>query len=327
MKIPASIRHLYEDQLPRNQLLKSSVDDLILGIKEPRWHYESRVKQLQSFALKVESGRFSNPGSLEDFFACTLVVANFSEVAEAEKRVREHLRVEERRPEQSDKTHKLPSDFPFDDLRLYARLPEDPARPPSELTPVLFEVQIKTFLQHAWAIATHDLVYKVDDVNWSMQRIAYQTKAMLEHAEVSIQEAGNLASSSTLAKQDDQTSQMKHAIALLKRHWNADELPTDLRRLAQNIQSLLRAANLDLGRLDEVLNSGRANGGAHPANLSPFATIIQYLLQAEPRALTYLLARNYTGTRKASFRVLIPAEVAIPPALDQKGWKNAIFLR
>ena len=61
-------------------------------------------------------------------------------------------------------------------------------------------MQVKTFLQHAWGIATHDLIYKTDDVSWSRQRIAYQIKAMLEHAEMSIQEAGRLAEAVALSK-------------------------------------------------------------------------------------------------------------------------------
>jgi hypothetical protein len=73
MKVPASIRKLYEEQLEVNQRLKLKVDERIKNLRAERWHYESRLKQEQSFALKVESGRVPNPAALEDFFACTLV--------------------------------------------------------------------------------------------------------------------------------------------------------------------------------------------------------------------------------------------------------------
>ena len=53
---------------------------------------------------------------------------------------------------------------------------------------MIFEVQIKTILQHAWSIATHDLIYKTDTVSWPKERIAFQVKAMLEHAEIAIAE-------------------------------------------------------------------------------------------------------------------------------------------
>lgn len=245
MKVPASVRRLFDDQREKNERLKEQIDKRIAGFKRPRWHYESRVKELPSFALKLESGRFLHPDALEDFFACTLVVANMTEVAEAEQLLVENFTVVERRPPDAASTHKAPDAFPFDDLRLYVTLPENPALPPNDLTGTRFEVQIKTFLQHAWSIATHDLVYKSDDANWSKERIAFQTKAMLEHAEVSIQEAEALAGCSTLAREDKATKQTKAAIALLKRQWPADELPTDVRRLAvecQHVLSLQRKA-------------------------------------------------------------------------------------
>src|ERR1039458_7003995 len=171
MKIPASIRRLHEDQKAVNDRLKSVVDERMAGLKKPRWHYESRVKELPSFALKIESGRFQKPEALEDFFACTLVVSNATEIAEAERLVGDHFTVQYRRPKQIDKTHKPSNSFPFDDLRVYAVLREGPAIPPTDLAGIAFEVQIKTFLQHAWSIATHDLLYKSDDVNWSKERI------------------------------------------------------------------------------------------------------------------------------------------------------------
>ena len=72
MKISASIRNIHEDQ--------KAVDGRMAGLKKIRWHYESRVKELTSFALKIETGRVQTPAALEDFFACTLVVANATEI-------------------------------------------------------------------------------------------------------------------------------------------------------------------------------------------------------------------------------------------------------
>src|SRR5919109_5674500 len=159
MKVPASIRRLYEDQKAVNDRLKVVVDERIRGIKNHRWHYEGRVKELRSFALKIESGRFEIPRALEDFFACTIVVANATEITEAEKLINENFTIKTRRPPRIDQTHKAPNEFPFDDLRLYVTLQETVALPRTDLHEIVFEIQIKTFLQHAWAIATHDLLY------------------------------------------------------------------------------------------------------------------------------------------------------------------------
>jgi len=319
MKVPASIRRIYEDQRAANDRLKTTVDERMRGIKDGRWHYVSRVKELDSFALKIESGRFRNPAALEDFFACTIVVANATEIAQAEKLVNENFAVQERRPARSDKTHKAASAFPFDDLRIYAALPNSLAEPPTDLREIVFETQIKTFLQHAWSIATHDLLYKTDDANWSKERIAYQIKAMLEHAEISIQGAEVLASSGVLAKEDPGTTAIKRGIALVKSQWASDELPADVRRLASNITTLNDALQLDAGRLEEILHDGKARAGAHPANLSPYATVVQYLFRAEPDRMISLL------TKESRTRILIPEEIELPEKIDRAQIKNAVF--
>jgi len=321
MKVPASVRRLYEDQKATNDRLKAIIDERMRGLKHPRWHYESRVKELASFALKIESGRFDNPAALEDFFACTIVVANATEIAEGEKLIGENFAVKERRPPRHSHTHKASNAFPFDDLRLYVTLPDSLAEPPTDLKAVVFEVQVKTFLQHAWSIATHDLLYKADDANWSKERIAYQIKAMLEHAEISIQEAESLAASAALAKEDRQTAAIKKGIALVKSQWTKDELPEDVRRLANNITTLIEALRLEIGRLEEILNDGKAQrAGAHPANLSPYATVVQYLFSAEKAKMVSLL------TTDGRTKILIPEEIELPGDIDRAQLRNAVFV-
>jgi len=322
MKVTRSVRQLYENQKGPNDRLKSEVDRRLFSLKQPGWHYESRIKELTSFALKIETGRVENPSLLEDFFACTLVVTNVSVIEEAEQLIARHFKVKDRRPKDPTRTHKASDAFPFDDLRLYATLPEDSALPVSDLSELVFEVQIKTFLQHAWTIATHELVYKADDANWSKERIAYQIKAMLEHAEVSIQEAGRLAESGVLAKEDPRTAEIRYGIALLKQQWTPDELPHDVRRLAQNIAGLLRALRIEVGRLEEILavEKGR-RAGTHPTNLSPYAAVVQYLFDAEKDKMVRFLESD-----RARFKVLIPSEIDIPSNLDRARCRNAIFV-
>lgn len=325
MKVSGSIRRLYDDQKGVNDRLQLAVDERINGWKNPRWHYESRVKDLPSFALKVESGRFTEPHGLEDFFACTIVVANATEIDQADRLINETFSVKFRRPQQPDLTHKASKAFPFDDLRLYAELHEDAATLPTDPVGVLFEIQIKTFLQHAWSIATHDLVYKTPDPNWSKERIAYQIKAMLEHAEVSIQEAERIATCSLLAKEDPKTTAIKKGIAILKAQWDPDQLPADIRRLADNAVSLFRGLEISVDRLEEVLAQGKADrGGEHPINLSPYNTIVQYLFLVEPNKMLDLLRKPPS---KRIVKVLIPEEIEIPAGIDWTTFTNAIFVK
>ena len=326
MKIPQSVRNAFAEQKEANDRLKGYVDRLIDGFKEPRWHYESRVKQVESYALKLESGRVREPAALEDFFACTLVVANVEGIDRAEQLVRANFTFVERRPPSVGRTHKAPEAFPFDDLRLYVSWRDVPSAPPTGLAGIVFEVQIKTFLQHAWSIATHDLLYKTADPNWSKARIAYQTKAMLEHAEVSIREAESLATSPALATEDETTAQIKASIAVVQQEWTAVERPDDVRRLAQNVVQLIDGLRIDSARLAAILAHGKAgHSGIHPANLSPFATIVQYLFVYEKDRLLRLLTKDLSNVRRP-LRVLIPEEVDIPNDIDRDTLRNAIFV-
>ena len=61
MKIPNSISTIYNERYVFYEILQHKVDTIIKSIKNPRWHYESRVKKPESFALKIETGRFEDP--------------------------------------------------------------------------------------------------------------------------------------------------------------------------------------------------------------------------------------------------------------------------
>jgi len=67
MKISKSVRDIYAEQRPTYEELKRRADEAVLHLEDTRWHYESRVKELESFALKLETGRIRNPSEMEDF--------------------------------------------------------------------------------------------------------------------------------------------------------------------------------------------------------------------------------------------------------------------
>jgi ppGpp synthetase/RelA/SpoT-type nucleotidyltranferase len=290
MKIPRSVRDLYQQIEPQYAKLKIVVDNIAHGQKEHRWHYESRLKGEQSFALKLETGRVPDPTRPEDLFACTLVVENRSRIADAEKFVCERFELHDRRPKDTAFTHLRPDSFDFDDLRLYVAWKDDPTVPPSGLAGIVFEVQIKTFLQHAWGIATHDFIYKTDDVDWSSSRIAFQVKAMLENAELSIGEAKRLTDCDMLKRTDRDHRNAKRTIQEIRTRWEPDQLPADLRRLAQNVASLSNALRMGISEIWQVLD---ALVEARGANLfEPFS---------DDRALD----------------IFVPSEIDLPPLTPQ----------
>jgi ppGpp synthetase/RelA/SpoT-type nucleotidyltranferase len=322
MKVPSSIRRLYQAQIEPCTRLKSVVDQRVEAVRQPKWHYESRLKSEEDFALKLETGRFTDTDNLEDFFGCMLVVTNSLELRKAEQLLLERFELCSRRPPQDNWTHKSPDSFPFDDLRLYMRLKDDPALPPTGLEHIVFEFQIRTFLQHAWSIAVHDLIYKSPDVDWNTERIAFQIKAMLEHAELSIQEAETLAKSSILGKTNKSTKSTKECIALLQELWGSEYLPRDVRRLASNILKLLEPLDMSTKQLKKILSEEKSTyNNILPINLSPYATIVQSLFRHELGKMEDLLT-----SEKTSFKVVIVGEVDLPEGVNKERYRNAIFI-
>ena len=322
MKTPASIRLLYDDLYEINKTLKEKVDERIQSFRESRWHYESRLKPPESFALKMETGRISNPMEPEDFFACTIVVENKSAVKRAENLIRNNFDLYERRPPSEEWTSKQSHSFTFDDLRLYVRWKDDPMLRPTEVAGTLFEVQIKTFLQHAWSIATHDLIYKVDNVSWAKERIAYQIKAMLEHAEISIYEAEKLATSPALKKTNKHIKTLLQIIKLLRSFWSIDDLPKDMVRLAGNVKAIMEVLEIDIERLKKILKDETEKGrGTKTLNLSPFGIIIQSLLNQEKEKIF-----NYLTSDENNFKIFIPGEINLPEHVDKSTLRNALLL-
>ena len=180
--IPESVRIAYQQQEPLADILLGEIERLVKAAPKS-WFFTSRKKLLESFAQKIESGAVPNPARLEDFVGAMIVVPMTSDVSEALQFINRFFVVEYQRPADSNVTLKLASDFPFDDLRLYGHLRPRDDQPSRPIDDVILEIQVKTFLQHAWSIATHDLVYKFDHVSWARSRVAYHVKALLEHAE------------------------------------------------------------------------------------------------------------------------------------------------
>jgi ppGpp synthetase/RelA/SpoT-type nucleotidyltranferase len=323
MKIPKALRDLHASQTDLYTLLKDQVDKFMQTHKDPNWHYISRLKSIESFALKVETGRYSDPSQLEDFFACTLVVENLGSMAKAEKLVRRRFKFQERRPQVDTLTSKPSDSFRFDDTRLYVRWKDSSISKPAGLDGLLFEVQIKSFLGHAWSIATHDLIYKTDEKSWPRERIAFQIKAMLEHAEISILEATKLSRCTSLKKTDDISQRISSIIRMVNDLWDSSALPQDTKRLAENINNLIQYVGIDLPRLREILRTETESGkGTKILNLSPYSIIIQSLLNQESSKMI-----NYLTGHSRSFKVYITRELEMPPSLDLARLTNAVIDR
>lgn len=321
MKIPNSLRYIYDTQREAYERLQERVDQVISSHKDRRWHYVSRIKTLESFGLKLETGRYA-PDNIDDFFACTIVVENLVSISKAEKLVMDKFEFHERRPQTDTSTSKPSDSFRFDDTRLYVKWKDRPNVPATGLKGLLFEVQIKTFLAHAWSIATHDLIYKTDQKSWAKERIAFQIKAMLEHAETSIQEAQTLANALSLNKTDELSTRISAIIKLLNKLWPPDLLPQDKKRLAENIDNLIRGVKVDLESLRKIiLKETRLGRGTKTLNLSPYMSIVQSLFNQELDKM-----RTYLTSGSHKFKVFLPVELELPSSLQSIDLRNAIVM-
>lgn len=312
MKIDKKIRDSYANQHAACLELQKEVEK-IRGLLDARWHYEARLKSEESFALKVEAGLFRKDLVIDDFFACTIVVGNYSEIARAVALATDQFTFLYRRPKDDVRTNISPTDFKFGDLRMYFRLKPPEYLPTGPLHKITFEVQIKTFLQHAWAIATHDLTYKTDAISWAKTRIAHQIRAMLEHAELSIEQVEALAKSTSIAKEFPDYEELANIIATLKKHWPPERLPRDLLRLAQNTRDAIRAFNIQLNELDLTLDDEKKEGrGSTIENLSPYGTIMQTILNR----FTSRILDAKTPERKITISGAVELPSAIPRLND-----------
>lgn len=286
MKVTQSIRRIWEDCHLLNQSLKEEVDTIFKSNKKEDWFYKSRLKELESFALKLETGRIDNPKEMEDFLGCLIVVENSRSIEIAQELVDRYFDIRYQKPKDPNLTTKESSSFSFDDLRLYVSLKNNPALPKKGNESIVFEIQIKTFLQHAWSIAVHDLIYKSDGVHWAKERVAYQIRAMLEHAEVSIAEVEKLAKSPALSKTDKETESLSQIISFVKEMWETEDLPIDVRRLAANIKNL--SSLLDIKRTELfkiIVQETKLGRGAKTLNLSPYLTVVQSIYNQDPEKL------------------------------------------
>lgn len=309
MKIAKSIRDAYNSARDIYKRLSDEVcSRLEHDIKMRGWFFTHRLKELESFALKIETGRVYDPLHMEDFFASTIVVPNLTGVSIAEQFLEAIYEVYERRPLSDEFTLKKASDFVFDDLRLYLKFKPGPTGLNEDLAELIFEVQIKTILQYAWEIASHDLTYKTDDVSWPKERIAFQVKAMLEHAEIAIAEAEQLSNSPAISKKDQETKSTLEIINVIRTFFPPEHLPKDLKRLARSIFRVMKVCDLKSDQLEVVLNEERSRCGFLPIDLSPYA----FLIQALANNPEIDLETRMKGTGNERTRILIHNGMDLP---------------
>jgi len=180
MIVPSSVRQKYDFVAPYVDRVAQTVRDLVFAFCEERgFAFAARKKKIESISEKIETGRFSMWRQLDDIFGCAIIVPTLSEEAEAV----EFLCASFQKVKLSRRggTWKDPDVFRFDSTRFVGRLRLSKAvEDESELHNILFEVQVRTAFEHAWAVATRAFSYKADKTSWRRFRLAAQMKAAVE---------------------------------------------------------------------------------------------------------------------------------------------------
>jgi len=143
--------------------------------------YISRVKKVESLAEKLETGRVAALSEIDDLFACCIIIPSLASEAPVIRDLEAmfHAVALKRR----ESTFKNPDVFRFEATRFIGRLRTSDIDDP-RFGQLSFEVQIRTAFEHAWSVATHGEAYKGDRVDWKLERLAAQMKALVEQLDV-----------------------------------------------------------------------------------------------------------------------------------------------
>ena len=240
MKYNNVVRNLYDKYFHIASSQKEYLDNYFKDkLSSSSYLYESRVKSIESFALKLETGR----NAFEDFFACRFIVIKKDDIKKIKNELQNNnIKIINSRPADINETTKNPDNFAFDELRLYVQYMQPISMPEKEFLNNVFEIQIMTLYSFVWAQTTHDLIYKGSEISWGKARVAYQIKALLEQAQYAID---------TINKTEDEYfpkntlyETQKEMIQYIKSVWDIALLPSDLNRLSNNILNLIRLSTL-----------------------------------------------------------------------------------
>lgn len=323
MKVEHSIRAKHRELWEKYSFLMAEVGELLdESCKGNDWFFEHRLKSQESYASKLSTGRY-NGAEIDDFYACTIVVPNLRYVSDAVELVSACYDLFDKKPGETVKSR--PTDFSFNSIRMLCRLKKGVTE--NYLDSCVFEVQVKTLLEHACSKATHDFSYKGGTVSWSRERLAAQIKAVLDNADLSILEMESLSCSSFLDQKNESYEKMKSIVLFIRNEWGEasdDIIPYDLKRLAEVTSNMLSASNLDIDSLmDAVKKETDAGRGKHTKNQSIYSIFLQSLINQERKNVM-----NYLKGKKQKFKqqILIPPEIELPEGTNIKTLNNAVVL-
>jgi len=181
MIIPQHIKQNYQYFEPYYYKVKEILDQTLISFcSKNLFAYTSRIKELNSLAEKIESGRFNDWDSIDDFVGAVIIVPNFNYEPQIIKFLETSLIKVQLKKRGS--TLKSPDVFRFDATRFIGKLRI--IENEEIINRINFEVQIRSAFEHAWSVTTHDLAYKSKTIDWKVLRLAAQLKSSVEQLDM-----------------------------------------------------------------------------------------------------------------------------------------------
>lgn len=258
MIIPDSFLDIYNTEKLRWEPIKTEVDGLFRKIllKHSSALYNSRIKGVESAFVKAQKGDYEFPfNEMEDFFACQVIVPSKEYLQTIISDVEAEFDIE------SKPTRPLaPSSFDYNETHLILKLKDSPYRQNKTDLRMVFELQIKTFLQSALQQASHDLTYKPQKISYWTERVVGQLRAILELADDVLAQveitAQTLHARSEYEDNNYKTDQRK-LLQTIETNFPAEQLPQDRRRIAVIVKGYLDMAGVSTADFDGILKKSQ----------------------------------------------------------------------
>jgi ppGpp synthetase/RelA/SpoT-type nucleotidyltranferase len=284
MIYPSILDRQYEQYLPLVQGVEKQVKETLLNFCGNKGYALTyRVKTIESLAEKIETGRFEKWSKLDDLFGCTVIIPNLSQEQEVIEFCRDTFQVTNIVKRGQNK--KSADTFKFDSTRISARLKRvDDTNIDNILSifNVIFEIQIKSAFEHAWAVSTHDLVYKGSEIDWKKLRLAAQIKAIVEQLDTMILAFEQISPFIQESEYPEIKKKRQLAIAtqeLFQREKIPEELkPKDMTRFCNNLYGILARAGKE-DKVQEVIKCITEKINSTPSKQIPRSiSLLQYFL-------------------------------------------------
>jgi len=322
MIIPVALARRFAEYRPAAGEVARIVKSTLVNFCETNGYaFLSRLKTVESLAEKIETGRFRAWSNLDDLFACTIIVPTLAHEPRVIEFCRHAFAVQTMT--KRGQTRKAPEVFRFDSTRISARLHSPAGAAVDNVSPydVLFEIQVKSAFEHAWAVSTHDLVYKSSSVDWKRLRLAAQIKATVEQLDTLI-----LAFDSALPHisenpwpEIDQKERIAESIRQFREAGliPVECMPKDISRFVGNLYTLLNDSEAG-NNVKPALQALREELSRTPSDLIPRSvSLFQYFFAVlVSRGVVKIPLRDYVSHVTPELECLFPNLGEVGPKFE-----------